>query len=264
MNRWLVRFLLGCVAAMFATSAALAQTKTQRLAIVGRERGLSPLSSTTKDELEKNGVKIDDGLLPDEFDAPLLAAHDTVVFSQICSIGKDLSPEMKQALLKWMAEGHKFILHNADNCWVEKKPDYSFLPFSFETDSPGGHAAPGDELFFVENNTLGTSDPRDKTHFVDLAKWVEGNEGNNELGDSNIVTTQSKDWCGHMFGTNVQGPAASATCTPITARAWSSTMASTSTRAAVLLPTIKSFVWSSRSLSTPISCPARCAWPLVS
>jgi hypothetical protein len=205
MNSWLVRFLLGCVAAMFATSAALAQTKTQQLAIVGRERGLSPLSSTIKDELEKNGVKIDDGLVPDEFDAPLLAAHDTVVFSQICSIGKDLSPEMKQALLKWVAEGHKFILHDADNCWGEKKPDYSFLPFNFETDSPGGHAAPGDELFFVENNTLGTSDPRDKTHFVDLAKWVEGNEGNNELGDSNIVTTQSKDWCGHMFGTNVQG-----------------------------------------------------------
>jgi len=187
------------IVALLMVIPALAQTRTQNLIVVGSEL----VSESLAGELERQGVKKSETISLEEFSSSVLADHDTIIFSQACEIGTALTPDLKKELIDWVAEGHKLIIHDADKCSGEWKPNYSFLPFNFETDNPGPQGASGDELFFVENNTLG-NDVRGKPQYVDLAKWLEGEEGNNELGDSNIVKTQAKEWCGHMFGTNVE------------------------------------------------------------
>jgi hypothetical protein len=129
---------------------------------------------------------------------------DTVVISQVCNIKTSVSEAFKQALAPWVAQGHKLILQDADSCGGEG-PDYSFLPYRFVTSNPGRLGAPSSNLIFVEENTLGNSDPDDRA-FIDIKSWLAStNHNNNELGDSNTVKQYDPHWCGHMFGTNANG-----------------------------------------------------------
>jgi hypothetical protein len=124
---------------------------------------------------------------------------DTVVLSQLCDIQTSVSDAFKKALVAWVAEGHKLIIHDADNCSGDAAPDYSFLPYKFATSNPGARGARGDNLIFVEENAMAHG-RKNEPGFLDLQRW---REEANELGDSNTITAYDTHWCGHLFGTNV-------------------------------------------------------------
>ena len=133
--------------------------------------------------------------------ALLDAAHgfDTVVLSQVCDIKTSVPDSFKRALLAWVGQGHKLIIHDADQCDADHLPDYSFLPFTFATSNPGRHGAESRKLMFVEENSLGRSSPGDPA-FLDLDAWAKGH---NELGDSNTVTAYDAHWCGDLMTRNM-------------------------------------------------------------
>lgn len=131
------------------------------------------------------------------------AAHgfDTVVLAQVCDIGTSLPDGFKHALLNWVGEGHKLIVHDSDQCDAEHRPDYGFLPFKFATSNPGRHGAESKKLTFVEENSLGRSSAGDPA-FLDLDAWAREH---NELGDSNTVTEYDAHWCGALMTRNTLG-----------------------------------------------------------
>jgi hypothetical protein len=129
---------------------------------------------------------------------------DTVVLSQICDIKTGVPEPFKQALMPWVAAGHKLIIQDADGCGKGREPDYRFLPYRFATSNPGGVGARGERLIFTEENTLANGDPK-QPGFLDIDSWLKATNGNrNELGDSNTLTQYDPHWCGHLFGTNVR------------------------------------------------------------
>jgi hypothetical protein len=128
---------------------------------------------------------------------------DTVVLAQLCDIKSGLSDAFKKGLVAWVAHGHKLIIQDADKCDARHAPDYGFLPYRFATSNPGAKGAKGDQLIFVEENTIANLKPEDPA-FLDVESWLAGTKGNhNELGDSNTVKAYAPQWCGHLFGTNV-------------------------------------------------------------
>jgi len=133
--------------------------------------------------------------------ALLDAAHgfDTIVLSQVCDIKTSVPDSFKQALLAWVGQGHKLIIHDSDLCDADHPPDYSFLPFKFATSNPGRHGAESRKLTFVEENSLGRSTRGDPA-FLDLDAWTKDH---NELGDSNTVTAYDAHWCGALMTRNM-------------------------------------------------------------
>lgn len=133
-------------------------------------------------------------------DSAALTGHDLAVLNMVCFPGQFLAPEQESALVQWVAAGHKLLIIDSDEC--SPKTDYSFLPYPFITSNPGAQGASGDRLIIVENDALGTADKNDTPHFFDPKVFL--NNGSNQLGDANIVTTQDSHWCGHLFGTNAK------------------------------------------------------------
>ena len=125
----------------------------------------------------------------------MLADYDTVVFEQMCEF-KYFPPRFLQALVAWVAAGHKLIIHDSDKCGGSVM-DYSWLPYRIRTNIPGAMGAPGSVLRIVENNWM-THTIRARPGFVDTAAWVALRPPANELGDSNAVTQWDPGWCGHM------------------------------------------------------------------
>lgn len=126
--------------------------------------------------------------------------YDTVVMEQVCE-GKEAVRSFEQALIAWVAAGHKLIIHDADNC--SPGPDYAWLPYRLKTDNPGAHGSSGDYLRFVEQNWMAHGQPG-RPGFVDVGAWEQGDgEYQNELGDSNTLTEWDAHWCGHMVVRNV-------------------------------------------------------------
>jgi hypothetical protein len=135
---------------------------------------------------------------------PLLK-FDTVVLSQICEIDEIVSKEFKQALMAWVAAGHKLIIHDSDRCAAatgpRRAPDYSFLPYRFATMNPGAVGLRG-EARLVESSTLASARPEEPS-FLDIEAWVKETGGNgNELGDSNVIVKHDPHWCGVILGRN--------------------------------------------------------------
>jgi outer membrane protein OmpA-like peptidoglycan-associated protein len=133
-------------------------------------------------------------LTPDD-----LAGKDIAILNALCDASKYLSKGQTDALLQWVGAGHKLLIVDSDVC---SNSVYDFLPYAFKTSNPGAQGASGDRLIIVENDALGTSDKDDAAHFFDPKTFI--NNGSNQLGDANIVTTQDSHWCGHLFGTNVK------------------------------------------------------------
>ena len=95
---------------------------------------------------------------------------DTVVFSLVCDIDESVSAEFKQALMAWVADGHKLILQDSDTCAAasgpSRSPDYSFLPYPLVTANPGAAGAKG-QAHLLESSTLISGD-REDPNFVDI------------------------------------------------------------------------------------------------
>jgi hypothetical protein len=122
---------------------------------------------------------------------------DTVMFAQVCDINQTLSSTFKQALLAWVAAGHKVIIQDSDYCAGSRMPDYSFLPFPFATANPGAAGARG-EAGVIEDSSLVSSDSKSPA-FIDTAAWVAAQ---NDIGDSNVVVRFDARWCGAMWAKN--------------------------------------------------------------
>ena len=116
-----------------------------------------------------------------------------------------LSGSFKRALVDWVAQGHKLIIQDSDNCGENNKPDYSFLPFPFATSNPGARGA-ASALRIVESNFLASPEPASPA-FFDEEDWRLKRNGNvnNDFGDSNTVIKYDPHWCGMIVGTNVIG-----------------------------------------------------------
>lgn len=133
----------------------------------------------------------------------MLQGKDTVALAQICKIKEYVSEGFKKALVNWVALGNKLIIHDSDDCGTGNLPDYSFLPYKFATSNPGAQGASSDVLIFVEENTIANARAEDPA-FLDVDGWLRNRRGSfNELGDSNTIIQYDKQWCGHLFGTNV-------------------------------------------------------------
>ena len=131
-------------------------------------------------------------------DQKLLDGASTVIFNAICNADDSLAPAQNDAIARWVEQGHKLLIYDADTCG--KPTHYAALPYQFVSNNPGAQGAHGDKLIQVEDDSLGTSDKTDKAHFFDPQVYATGS---NQLGDANTVTTHDPHWCGHLFGTNV-------------------------------------------------------------
>ena len=135
--------------------------------------------------------------------APALGV-DTVVLAQICNINTSVSPAFKQALMAWVAAGHKLIIQDSDDC-VKPGPDYSFLPYTFKADVPGAMGAEGSDLRFIESNSMLHGRPG-RPGFLDVVSWSAGvTPFRNELGDANTLVEWNANWCGQLAVRNVNG-----------------------------------------------------------
>jgi hypothetical protein len=129
---------------------------------------------------------------------------DTVVLAQMCNGNNRMnaiSPAFKQALMAWVAAGHKLIIQDSDDC--VPGPDYSFIPFKFKTNTPGARGAPGFDTRWVEVNQMLQS-RAGRPGFLDTKAW-ERNERHyrNELGDANTFVAWDANWCGQLTVRNV-------------------------------------------------------------
>jgi len=131
-------------------------------------------------------------------DASLLASASTVILNGLCNADDVLAPAQNDAIARWVEDGHKLLIYDADMCG--KPTHYSLLPYPFNSNNPGAQGAKGDRLILVEDDSLGTSDKTDKANFFDPLVYAAAG---NQLGDANTVTTHDQHWCGHLFGTNV-------------------------------------------------------------
>ena len=134
--------------------------------------------------------------------AQLAKGFDTVVLAQVCKIRDEVSGPFKRALAAWVAQGHKLIIQDSDECGGSPGPDYNFLPFPFVTSNPGAQGAKGPGLLFVEENHLVNNRPGDPA-FLDVESWLASRNGSfNEIGDSNTVYKYDAHWCGQLYGAN--------------------------------------------------------------
>jgi hypothetical protein len=137
--------------------------------------------------------------------APALG-YDTVVIAQMCNANNRMQAvpkAFKQALMPWVAAGHKLIIQDSDDC--VPGPDYSFVPFRFKTDTPGARGAAGFNLRFVEANQM-LQGREGRPGFLDAEAWVENKRRHrNELGDANTFVGWDGNWCGHLAVRNVHG-----------------------------------------------------------
>jgi hypothetical protein len=131
------------------------------------------------------------------------AGIDTVVLSQVCDPGKQLSLPFKRTLVDWVARGHKLIIQDSDQCGSHKQPDYGFLPYPLVTSNPGAKGASSSVLEILEGNTLVNPDPSSPA-FLDAASW---RSGYNDLGDSNTMVRYDPHWCGVLLTTNANNVA---------------------------------------------------------
>jgi hypothetical protein len=137
-------------------------------------------------------------ILPDALAPALLLAEpkiDTIVLAQVCDVGRRVSKEFKQALMAWVAAGHKLIIQDSDAC--KTSPDYGFLPYALKTANPGSAGARG-VAGILEDSTL-VSANRDDDSYLDMKRW---SEGQNDLGDSNVMTEWDARWCGAIWARN--------------------------------------------------------------
>jgi hypothetical protein len=125
----------------------------------------------------------------DELGVAALAAFDTVIVFQVCDLGEHL--KTIEALNTFLTGGGKVLISDGDRCFSTKAADYSKFLFPFATSSPGPQGASGSYTEIVAS-----------TLTEGLAVGVQAGDS---VGDANIFTTSSGDWCASIRATNVLG-----------------------------------------------------------
>jgi hypothetical protein len=136
---------------------------------------------------------------PGDVSAANLTPFDTIVlnmasYAMACSSGT-LTDEQKQAIVDAVATGKKLIIYDSE---CTPGPDYSWLPYPFNTNNPGAMGASG-TLTIVEENTLSSSSPA-SPYFIDATYLGSSTDA---VGDMNVMVTFDPYWCIDMSGTNI-------------------------------------------------------------
>lgn len=125
-----------------------------------------------------------------------LAPYDTVVLQiEYQNINAAFGTAQKADLVSWVNNGGKLIIYDSET--VPGPVDYSWLPYPFTTRNPGayGYIAP---IVFVENNTLGDTDPM-STYYLDTDQSPSWSD---YVGDCNFFDTFDPNWCGDIKAHN--------------------------------------------------------------
>jgi Ca2+-binding RTX toxin-like protein len=132
-----------------------------------------------------------------------LSPFDTVVLNvasrEMNCDTATLSATAKTDLVSFVGGGHKMVIYDSE-CAAGAGADYSWLPFPFTTNNPGGAGAFG-TLTIVEENLLSTSDSADP-HFIDTAYLGSSTDA---VGDANVFVTNDPNWCVDMSAANTNG-----------------------------------------------------------
>ena len=141
------------------------------------------------------------GLTPANVSAANLASFDTAVLMMAstglaCS-SNNLSAQAKTDLVSFVGSGKKLIIYDPE---CVPGPNYSWLPFPFQTSNPGATGSFSGTLTVVEQNTLSKSAPTTDPYYVDTAYLTSHTDA---VGDMNVMTTYDPNWSLDMSGTNV-------------------------------------------------------------
>jgi outer membrane protein OmpA-like peptidoglycan-associated protein len=131
--------------------------------------------------------------------ADLTRAH-AAMLAYDCKADDDLSPDQQKLLLDFVASGHVLMIRDADDC---THSTYGFIPYSFTSQTTGANGAHGSTLKVADSSVLGSVDPHDRAHFFDANAYLA--DTNQQIGDSDIMKTDDKHWCGLLFAKNLKG-----------------------------------------------------------
>jgi len=145
-------------------------------------------------------------LRPAQFTPDLLLQFDTIVISQVCDIGIQLNVAQKTTLLDWVNKGGKLILYDSDVCggWgifgtaSSFSVDYSWLPYPFVTNNPGGRGSSSGTFTIVSDDPMLSRDPK-SPYYIDETTITQ----ETEIGDANVMITRDYAWCGDAQARNV-------------------------------------------------------------
>lgn len=137
--------------------------------------------------------------LPGLSPAALNRAH-TSILAYDCAANTDLTSEQTKALLDFVASGHILIIRDADVC---SHSDYAFIPYPFQTAATGAGGAAGHELQIADSSVLGSNDPKNRAHFLDVRAYLAIET--QQIGDADIMQTNDPHWCGLLFAKNAKG-----------------------------------------------------------
>lgn len=130
--------------------------------------------------------------------AATLAGFDTAVMNQICSPLTQFTASQRTDIVNFVQGGGKLIIYDSDACGTTPV-DYTWLPFPFDTNSPGQTGSSGGTLTIVEDDALGSSNPASPA-FINTAMIAADTDA---VGDANVMVTKDTHWCGSMIATNV-------------------------------------------------------------
>lgn len=127
--------------------------------------------------------------------AASLAPYDTVVLTpKGASI--PLTASQQADLMAWVAAGGKLIIYDSECPSV----DYSWLPYPFTTMNPGAMGYNVPPIDFVEDNSLGSTNPM-SPYYIDIALATTGG-WSDYVGDCNTFVTYDPNWCGDIKAYN--------------------------------------------------------------
>lgn len=113
-----------------------------------------------------------------------------------------LSPSQVTDLNDWVFNGGKLIIYDSE---VSPGPDYSWLPYAFNTSNPGAMGAIG-SITYMEDNTLGLDNDPASTYYINTTIEYGGiNDWADIIGDANVFTTFDSRWCGDIEIINALG-----------------------------------------------------------
>lgn len=145
-----------------------------------------------------------------QIDAINLQRFDTLVFSQVCDIATALTADQKAAIVNWVGNSGKLILYDSDVCGglglfglgSSFAVDYSWLPYPFVTDNPGGRGSSKGILTIVANDTMISADPVSSA-FIDTTDFGPAARQHTDIGDANVMVTHDLHWCADAEAHNV-------------------------------------------------------------
>jgi len=108
-----------------------------------------------------------------------------------------LAPQQVTDLNNWVYNGGKLIIYDSEMSAI----DYSWLPYPFTTSNPTAAGASGQPVTYMEDNTLGNSDPT--SYYYINTTQSGGNIWSDAIGDANVFITFDSHWCGDIEAENV-------------------------------------------------------------